>query len=75
MGYNGEQREEEGVLMANDFFWSYTDEPHASRRKQILSQHPQIKDLYGPDPFASLKIAAVVLTQLWALPSSTIHAG
>uniref|UniRef100_A0A7N0VE27 Sphingolipid delta(4)-desaturase DES1-like n=1 Tax=Kalanchoe fedtschenkoi TaxID=63787 RepID=A0A7N0VE27_KALFE len=55
---------EEGV-MATDFFWSYTDEPHASRRRQILAQHPQIRELFGPDPFAFLKIAVAVLLQLW----------
>ncbi|KAL8468006.1 hypothetical protein ACS0TY_031305 [Phlomoides rotata] len=67
MGCRGKEsgeEEEEGV-MATDFFWSYTDEPHASRRKQILSQHPQIKQLFGPDPFAFPKIVAVVLVQLW----------
>lgn len=65
MGYQGkESREEEGV-MATDFFWSYTDEPHASRRKIILSKYPQIRQLFGPDPFAFLKIAAIVLIQLW----------
>ncbi|XVF40522.1 hypothetical protein PTKIN_Ptkin01aG0120400 [Pterospermum kingtungense] len=64
MGRVGEKREE-GVVMANDFFGSYTDEPHASRRRQILSQYPQINELFGPDPFACLKISVVVLLQLW----------
>merc|ERR1711976_806912 len=55
---------EDGV-MATDFFWSYTDEPHASRRRLILSQYPQIRELFGPDPWAFLKVTAVVLLQLW----------
>lgn len=46
----------------NDFYWSHSDEPHATRRKAILAKYPKIKDLYGPDP--TLKYVTVGLVVL-----------
>eukprot|EP00252_Welwitschia_mirabilis_P018006 TRINITY_DN40150_c0_g1_i1.p1 TRINITY_DN40150_c0_g1~~TRINITY_DN40150_c0_g1_i1.p1 ORF type:complete len:326 (-),score=46.94 TRINITY_DN40150_c0_g1_i1:182-1159(-) len=50
--------------MADDFVWAETDEPHATRRRQILAVHPEIKELFGPDSWAFPKIFAVVCIQV-----------
>jgi len=54
----------------NDFAYSYTDEPHATRRKQILAKYPQIKTLFGPDPMfkyhAFLTVSAQLFMAYWA---------
>ncbi|CAM6098904.1 unnamed protein product [Calypogeia fissa] len=54
----------ETTSMAHDFFWSENDEPHATRRKEILAAHPDVKELFGPDPWAATKISFVVILQL-----------
>nr|ATI22168.1 delta-4 desaturase 1 [Brachionus koreanus]QBO56251.1 fatty acid desaturase 4-2 [Brachionus koreanus] len=48
----------------NDFYWEATDEPHASRRKQILAKYPQIKKLMGHDPRISIQLTIMVFVQL-----------
>jgi sphingolipid delta-4 desaturase len=46
-----------------DYYWSSTDEPHASRRREILAKYPEIKKLYGPDPYFKYVVSGVVLLQ------------
>jgi len=47
----------------DDFLLSYTDEPHASRRKIILKKYPQIEKLFGPDSRPVPYVIAIVISQ------------
>lgn len=53
-----------------DFEWSYTDEPHATRRRQILAKYPEVKQFFGVDPCFKYVVLAQVLLQIcmaWCL--------
>lgn len=60
----------------DDFFWTYTEEPHRTRRKQIIAAHPQVLKLTGPTAWTSVVVCVVVLLQTGialALCNTNLH--
>lgn len=49
---------------SQNFEWSYTDEPHASRRLQILEKHPEVKKYFGIDPSFKFVVVSMVILQI-----------
>ncbi|KAL2158216.1 hypothetical protein VTH06DRAFT_4536 [Thermothelomyces fergusii] len=47
-----------------DFFWTYTEEPHRTRRLAIIKAHPEVTKLCGPEPLTKYVVAGVVGLQL-----------
>ncbi|KHN83266.1 Sphingolipid delta(4)-desaturase/C4-hydroxylase DES2 [Toxocara canis] len=50
----------------NDFMWTYTEQPHMSRRQQIVTKYPKVKELFGIDPSFKYVVTANVLIQTLA---------
>ncbi|KAK0387286.1 hypothetical protein NLU13_5599 [Sarocladium strictum] len=58
----------------HDFFWTYTEEPHRTRRLAIIKAHPEITKLCGPEPLTKYVVAGVVALQIacaWYLRSAS----
>ncbi|KAG8829343.1 hypothetical protein FRC17_006733 [Serendipita sp. 399] len=58
----------------SDFLWLMTEEPHRSRRMQILKAHPEVTKLMGHEPLTKWVVLGVVLLQLsvaWMLRKSS----
>ena len=54
-----------------DYVYVETPNPHVMRARQILQEHPEIRDLYGREPRTALWGAALVLLQLTIAASIT----
>lgn len=46
------------------FLHSVRDEPHGDRTRTIIRQHPEIRQLFGHNPFTVVPIIALVMLQL-----------
>eukprot|EP00729_Bicosta_minor_P001861 gene1861-24459_t len=65
VAWKGVYEERDGrKAVEEDFLWSTTDEPHATRRRVILAKHPAIKELMKPCPITKWKVLASVIFQL-----------
>ena len=47
-----------------DFFWTYTEEPHRTRRQAIIKAHPEVTKLCGPEPLTKYHVLFVFAIQL-----------
>jgi len=48
----------------HDFFWTYTEEPHRTRRMAIIKAHPEVTKLCGPEPLTKYVVLGVVSLQI-----------
>lgn len=52
------QAQAEADQKEKDFFWTYTEEPHRTRRLAIIKAHPEVCLLVGPSRIEAVLIDA-----------------
>jgi sphingolipid 4-desaturase/C4-monooxygenase len=70
-----EKARKDTVSTEDQFFWTYTEEPHRTRRQVIIKAHPEVTKLCGPEPLTKYLVLFVVLLQIfcaYALSSTPI---
>lgn len=64
-GKSGREGPSEEQQSAEDkFFWTYTEEPHRTRRQAIIKAHKEVLQLCGPEPLTKYLVFLVVLLQV-----------
>jgi sphingolipid 4-desaturase/C4-monooxygenase len=51
-------------LPEDKFFWTYTEEPHRTRRQAIIKAHRDVLQLCGPEPLTKYLVLTVVALQV-----------
>ncbi|KAF2471669.1 sphingolipid delta4-desaturase [Lindgomyces ingoldianus] len=62
-----QEEEDAKSFVASDhdrFFWTYTEEPHRTRRMAIIKAHPEVTKLCGPEPLTKYLVVFVVSLQV-----------
>ncbi|KAI9054033.1 hypothetical protein LZ554_001206 [Drepanopeziza brunnea f. sp. 'monogermtubi'] len=62
----GIEKQETLETKEHDFFWTYTEEPHRTRRMAIIKAHPEVTKLCGPEPLTKYTVLLVVAVQILA---------
>ena len=62
-GHAGDQDPKE--LLEDRFFWTYTEEPHRTRRQAVIKAHKEVLQLCGPEPLTKYVVLAVVALQIF----------
>ncbi|KNG47960.1 sphingolipid delta4-desaturase [Stemphylium lycopersici] len=60
----GKQEEPKVENEHDHFFWTYTEEPHRTRRMAIIKAHPEVTKLCGPEPLTKYVVLLVVSIQV-----------
>eukprot|EP00924_Labyrinthula_sp_SR-Ha-C_P012548 snap_masked-scaffold_10-processed-gene-10.17-mRNA-1 protein AED:0.01 eAED:0.03 QI:0/-1/0/1/-1/1/1/0/383 len=47
-----------------DFLWVMHDEPHASRRKEMIKKYPKLKDIMGYEPMTKYIVVFLMVIQI-----------
>ena len=49
--------------MTGNFFQTEADQPHRERARRIMAAHPEVKKLFGRNPWTGVILSAIVLFQ------------